>query len=461
MHPTNAPHRPDIQTLTGPGAPLNAAGADLALAGHLEEEFSMQGLAGRYRLGAGGTDAQWVDGGHPYRTRLLLRRPAQPERFSGTVVVEWLNVSCGQDLDFVYAGARELVLRDGHAWLGVSVQRAGVDRLASARPQRYGDLSVTAPLDDPATGAPLDLPHPLTQAPGCDVLGWDIFSDAGRWLRTHAAQAWGGPPVTCLIAAGESQSAIRLSHYFNQIQPLHGVYDGFLLYDRAGPMALREDTAAKAISIGTDFFAELAGGSPPEDTGNQRWWELAGSSHVSWPEMRDHIDPQVLRDGLQQVDGQAVSLTVLMAAQHGADPEALWSPVPNGDLVKAALHALVAWVRHGQCPAHAPRLAFAAPGRLLRDAEGRTVGGIRYAAHALPSGLHDGIGPPGLALTGTRQALGAQDLRQRYGRAEYYLAGVHQVVQANLAQGFLLAPEAERVLAEARALALTFAPNPT
>lgn len=460
MRHAQASRTPKVRALAGPGAPLNAASDDLALAGHLEEELILQGEASRYRLHAGGGNAEWVDGGHPYRTRMLLRRPAQPARFSGTVVVEWLNVSCGQDLDFVYAATRELVLRDGHAWLGVSVQRAGVDRLASARPQRYGQLSVTAPGDDPATGAPLDLPHPLTQAPGCDVLGWDIFSDAGRWVRAQA-QAWGGPSVTCLIAAGESQSAIRLSHYFNSVQPLQGVYDGFLLYDRAGPMALREDIAARAISIGTDFFAELAGGSPPHDANNQRWWDLAGSSHVSWAEMRDHIDPQVLRDGLQQLDGQAVSLTALMAAQHGADPQRLWSPVPNGDLVKAALRALVGWVLHDHRPAQAPRLEFAALQRLRRDAQGRTAGGIRFAAHEWPSGLHDGIGPPGLALTGRREAFSVQELRRRYGQPEVYLAGVQQVVQANLAQGFLLAPEAERVLAEARALAQSFAPDPS
>ena len=44
----------------------------------------------------------------PYRTRLLVRRPADPARFSGTVVVSWLNVGAGFDLDpeWIAAGRR-------------------------------------------------------------------------------------------------------------------------------------------------------------------------------------------------------------------------------------------------------------------------------------------------------------------------------------------------------------------
>ena len=33
-----------------------------------------------------------------YRTRLLVRRPSNPARFNGTVVVEWLNVTSGTEL---------------------------------------------------------------------------------------------------------------------------------------------------------------------------------------------------------------------------------------------------------------------------------------------------------------------------------------------------------------------------
>jgi hypothetical protein len=440
-----------IEELSPTGHPLNSASDSIESHAYVEEEFTISGRAGRYRMADHGDAAMPVDAGHPYRTRLLVRRPSEASRFSGTVVVEWLNVSCGQDLDFVYAAARELILRAGHAWIGVSVQRAGVERLVHAGPARYADLSVSAPAEDPADGRPLDVPHPLSGEPGSDVLAWDIYSDVARLLRMPSAQLPGLQGVACLIAAGESQSAIRLSHYFNSIQPLHGLYDGFLLYDRAGLMPLRTDIAARAISIGTDFFAELAGGSPPADADNQRWWELAGASHVSLSEMRDYIDPQVLRDGLQQIDGRAATLTEVLDAAHGGPKGRLWSRVPNGDLVKAALHALERWIIHGEAPACAPRLQLDGSRQLRRDASGRTMGGIRYAAQDVPYSRNEGIGPAGITLAGSHEDFGPDEMTQRYGSAEAYMAQVDAVVATNLAQGFLLPQEAERVRAQARA----------
>lgn len=47
-------------------------------------------------------DAQVIDSGNAYVTRVLVRRPTDPARFNGTVVVEWLNVTLDQDIDFVF-----------------------------------------------------------------------------------------------------------------------------------------------------------------------------------------------------------------------------------------------------------------------------------------------------------------------------------------------------------------------
>lgn len=440
---------PTVEVLRGPGRPLNSTVEDLQQSGYLEQEFILQGRAGRYRMADPFGDATLVDTGYPYRTRVLVRRPSNLAEFSGTVVVEWFNVSCGQDLDFVYAAARELILRSGHAWVGVSVQREGVDRLTDARPDRYAGLSVTAPVEDPEGAVPLDLPHPVTGLPGVDVLGWDIFSDIARILRGSTAQALGLPPAGRIVAAGESQSAIRLSHYFNSIQPLHRVYDGFLMYDRAGLMPLRDDVCALAISMGTEFFAEFAGGSPPEDAENQRWWDLAGASHVSLDEMRDYVDPQVLRDGLQQLDGVAVGLTALLDSTHQGPKGQLWSRVPNGDLVKAALHALDRWIGDRVAPASAPRLQFDMPRRLCRDALGVAKGGIRYAALEVPRSYNQGVGPEGVALAGSHQDFGPEEMTRRYGSAKVYRARVEAVLSSNLREGFLLPAEAERIRAEA------------
>src|SRR6185436_16400460 len=62
-----------------------------------------------------------------YRTRVLVRRPADTAAFSGAAIVEWLNVSGGVDANPDYASLAEEIVRKGHAWIGVSAQLIGVE----------------------------------------------------------------------------------------------------------------------------------------------------------------------------------------------------------------------------------------------------------------------------------------------------------------------------------------------
>lgn len=458
---SSAPSRPDllaptaghvisVEQLLGPGSPMNSDLDAVRAKGYVEHEFIVRGVAGRYRLADPALQAESVDTGHPYTTRILVRSPSDPAWFNGTVVVEWLNVSTGQDIDFVYAATRELLLRDGYAWVGVSAQRVGVDKLAAWNPLRYGALSVAAPLDDPHDKTTLDPVNASIGAAGGDVLCWDIFSQVALAIRSSPELLIGTSSVDRLISAGESQSAFRLSRYFNCIQPIHRVYDGFLLYDRGGPHPLRDDVDAKVISVGTDFLADYAGGSPKQDSGNQRWWELAGASHVSLDEMTGYVDPQVRRDGVHQIAGRSASLTELLLTGDGGAGRPLWSRVPNGDLLKAALSALTNWLAQGVEPPSAPRLVMGEDGKLSLDDEGCTRGGIRYAAYDVPCSVNVGVTSDGVALAGYHLDFTPEEMTRRYGRLESYVAQVAVLAEANVAQGFLLTPEAERQVAEAR-----------
>jgi hypothetical protein len=437
--------------IDGPGTALNAMLLQHASPKQVEQEFRLTGLAARYRLPDMPAQAKCLDTGHPYATRLLVRRPADPAGFNGTVLVEWLNVSAGQDLDFVYAATRELILRAGYAWVGVSAQRVGVERLVAWNPLRYAGLCVAAPLDDPDQPVPLDPAQAFTGAAGGDVLCWDIYSHVALLLR-RSPQVLGLPAVGHLVAAGESQSAFRLTRYFNTLQPKLGLFDGFLLYDRGGPEALRTDVPAKVISMGSEFFSEYAG-APPSDSDNQRWWELAGASHVSLAEMADYIDPQVRRDGVLPLNGQAASLTEVMSQGAGRAKQPLWSRVPNGDLMKAALHALGRWMGQGQAPPCAPRLQLrnpaTTPGNLLRDAQGCSLGGVRYAAYEVPASVNVGVTQDAPKLAGYHLDFTPEEMTRRYRSAARYLAQVKAVVEVNVTQGFLLAEDAQRVLHEA------------
>ncbi len=76
---------------------------DLSKVGYVETEFLLAGDATRYALAQGsdyGVDGRWSvekTSSAPFRTRLLVRRPVDPARFNGTVVVNWNNVSVGYE----------------------------------------------------------------------------------------------------------------------------------------------------------------------------------------------------------------------------------------------------------------------------------------------------------------------------------------------------------------------------
>ncbi len=124
-------------------SPMSATAVDLKAAGYTAKEFYAEGLANRYS-GADAntfTTATVLDGGNPYRTRVMVRYP-KPHKFNGTLAVEWTNVTIGVDFEFATAEASEYLLREGYAVAIVSAQRVGVERLKTWSPQRYPGLSV-------------------------------------------------------------------------------------------------------------------------------------------------------------------------------------------------------------------------------------------------------------------------------------------------------------------------------
>jgi hypothetical protein len=289
---------------------------------------------------------------------------------------------------------------------------------------------------------------------GGDVLSWDIYSQVAAAVRDRNSSLLGGLKVRHVIAAGQSQSSFRLSNYFNSIQPLHRTYEGFLLYDRGAAFAHRSDVNAKLVSLGTEFFNVYLHGSPPPDSINQRWWEIAGASHNSFAEIEGYIDPVVRRDGaLKDSRGATQSITDSVSSGNCAVTP-LWSRVPNGDVLKAALNALNTWVKGGAPPPCFPRLTLDSSAVITRDAEGRALGGIRTAALDVPRSRNAGVSKgAGMCLgAGYHVDFSEQQLCQRYGSHETYVRRVADIAAANVKAGVLLSEEEKKTVEEARAL---------
>lgn len=423
---------------------FGASPVDLHEQGYVEQEYYISGVANRYRISNNMGTAELVDGGHPYRSRILVRRPIDRRKFNGTLAIEWYNVTTGQDIDFNYAASHEYLLRSGYAIVAVSVQLAGVNKLKEWSPARYGNLSLEVPNTD-ASGANL----------GTDLLGWDVFSQTIQALRQPGAvNPLAGLTIRRVIANGESQSASRLTLYYNAIDPLHRMVDGVVYYDVAG--ALRADNPTKAISVGTEIFGANPG-NPSPDNANLRRWDVAGTTHVSLHDMQ-YADAIVLRDGaLRGTDGKPATLTALIESS-GCTLKPIWSTVPLHYVLNAAFDRMNRWIQGRGAPRGAPRFerdTGATPNVVRRDADGLVLGGIRLAELEYPTAVNRTAGNTGgmfCRLAGAHRLMSREELTTRYPDARSYLRAVEALTEQNRIAGYILANDAATTVASARRL---------
>lgn len=411
------------------GWPFGSPGSsvDLSAHGYVEAEFYIGGDAISYaKSGAWGRDGRWSvspSSSAPFRTRLLMLRPAAPGAFNGTVVVEWLNVSSGFDIPEFFAHAREELLRGGYAWVGVSAQALGVQlspfALKAWDPLRYGTLL-----------------HPG------DAFAYDIVSQVGQAIRdANGAQLLGGLKAERVIAVGHSQSANGLATYINAIHPLARVFDGFLLHSRtaaplplgpgadgAAPVAsiIRTDTNVPVIALQDEWSIAVAAAwrVRQPDTPTLRLWEVAGTGHLD----RDAVEftaPIIQRD-------LGFPSPVCVAPANAA---------PLRYLVDAALDRLDAWVARGEAAPHAPSSIDVAGGAVVRDGYANATGGIRLPQLDVPTATLSGAqnsGPGPCPVAGITIPFDAATLASLYGTHGAYVSRFVQAVDRLRLGGFLL-----------------------
>lgn len=426
--------------------PAARPGPDLAALGWSEQEYAVTGRAGSYAParseGALPTDGRWevvpADEAD-FVTRLLVRRPGDPARCSGTVVVEWLNVSSGRDAAPDWTYLAEEVVRQGHVWAGVSAQHAGVEG-GGAVVEVAGLGSPGLKGDDP--GRYGRLTHPG------DAYCYDVFTDVSRALREELEAT--GVAVDRMVAVGESQSALALTTYLNAVHPSAGLFDGFLVHSRPGaaaplgvagaglyaaggrsgePTRFRDDLETPVICVQTEtdvlgLLDYLPARQPDHD--RLRVWEVAGTAHA------DRFQIGELEAFLD-----------------------CGGPVNRGQqvfVVRAALRHLDGWVRGVSTPPAAPPLQVV-DGAFVTDGVGNVLGGVRTPAVDAPTSVLTGLADPGASmicrLFGRTTPLAEERLRDLYGTRAAYVAAYEAATERAVAAGFVLAEDRAEVLAEA------------
>ncbi len=425
--------------------PFFSALEDLRARGYVEQEYFYSGTANRYETPEGAT-GKVLDGGHKYKTRLLVRRPADAKKFNGTVIVEWNNVTSGHDLDIDWYQIHDYLMRSGYAWVGVSAQHIGVEALKVWNKDRYGSLDVTA--DGTITN---------------DALSYDVFSDVGRAAREpHGADFLGGLKPQRVFATGHSQSAVRLATYLNSVHPLDPVFDAVIVH--GGGSKIRTDLKIKVWKLSSETDVIIGQGAVRQpDTGNFRSWEVAGDSHVDTQFIASRAK-LVSRDGNpiapgftpgQRGGGNSSAPAQQLAAGTNPCDQPTYSDVPFYQVMAAALDHLVAWVKDGKAPPTAPPIDIASagpPAVIARDPNGNSSGGgIRLAAIAVPIAVNTGrnTGPGFCWLYGSHVEFDQPKLASLYPTHTAYVAAVREVTEKNFKAGYILRPESDATIAAA------------
>ena len=395
--------------------------------GYVEEEFFIEGTANQYDTPPLSTGTV-ISSGHPYRTRIVVRRPEKAQRFNGTVILEWQNVTAGYDIDASWVGGNaEHFMREGYVWVGVSAQRVGVHQAATGlrdwSPVRYGTLDVTD------GGTILD-----------DALSYDIFSQAGQAIaEPTGVDPLNGLEPSVILASGASQSAGRLRTYYNSIQPLANLIEGFYL--AVGGGTVRTDLGVpvfKVLSETEIVFVGFGFGSPPQpDTDSVRTWQVAGASHAD----RTFLDNAAVNTTRDSIPTNPPGL-----CDYPEGSELRFFHVGN-----AAHDHLVRWVESGALPPTSPDIELIDLGPVsivARDDLGLALGGIRIADIEVPTALNTGQngGPAFCFLFGSHVPFDEATLDELYRNHGSYVDPVQQTVGDNLANGYITKRDAQTTI---------------
>jgi hypothetical protein len=393
------------------GYPWNHSLYDLRAPGYdyTEQEFFYGGTA--HSIGFG-LDA-------PYKSRFLVRLPRDPRKFSGTVLVEWLNVTGQNDLETAWPVEAQYLMRHGDGYVGVSAQEAGLccgpTTLIGWDPKRYAGLI-----------------HPS------DTFAADIFSQSIEALRDpehnlttsglpRPADPMRGMRAKKIVVTGASQSAAQLTTFINEGYN-RGTIDAYVITRGGGPF---EDLSTPVFHLNEENQdADTA------DSDHYVLWQEAGTAHAPaawwnyvWAELqRDQVGPGV---------PNAINLGCSV----------------NRGSVDYSTRAMSYWTQRflddGVLPPGAPRLERDDSGGLVRDENGLAKGGLRHPFVQVPVALNrsDSLDCP---LWGHYEPWAAEKIRSLYASHQAYVAKVRAWARFEVKQGWLLPGDRDDAVARAK-----------
>jgi hypothetical protein len=367
-----------------------------------------------------------------YKTRILVRRPADAQRFSGMVVSEVMH---SNGFAVTFQPAMKSVLMRGHVQVEIAAQAGNVN--TTIKPfnlDRYESLVIPA---------------------GSTVTS-QIVAQVGRLLKTNLSGGILAPlSVRRLFLVGTSQASGILRNYQSQqhvqtrMPDKSAIVDGYLATSTLGntPMMVVDVPTVHMPTMTEANSAPAAGigyrRTDSDDPQNRyRLYEVAGMAHAN------------SRDTISYVPNPCT----LPA-----------SDFPWGGMVAMGLNRLVDWADKGVVPPHADPIEFdnnsANDGsRLALDEHGNVKGGVRntyvdvpVAAYGVPNAGATPTANFNCSIAGWRIGYDELTLRELYKNHGAYISKLNRRLMELVREGWMLPEYAEDVRADAHAISI---PNP-
>jgi hypothetical protein len=438
--------RPQARAGSEPFVPTGGFRGDLQEFDYVEEEWFATGEAD----------------GHPYTTSVFVRRPRDPSRFSGTVVVEPLHAASAAPV-FIYTST--YLMRSGHGWACVCSQKSALEAFVKPSDEdRYASLEIWSdapPLEATGVGAaslprdPAAMQARMEHMRKMNALSTPILAQVGAALAAGAGP-FAGVDVRHLVLAGHSQTGGVVTEYILNGHDAYRRDDGSPVYDGFFP------SGAPGITFGpcdVPIVQVLSDGdiSNPNRPGREgrryrrddsddpndryRLYELAGVAHMGtrYPPYNDNA--------MWQNDPIGTAGSVPKAAAMNS--------LPHGELFSMGMHHLVQWVAGGVTPPRAERIEVGTDGLFVKDEYGNSRGGVRCPEMDVPRLQYlsnpgvDEQGVPAFGVVGIEKPLPKETLQRLYRDHADYVERFKRRLDDLIDQGWLLADDAEDLRTEA------------
>lgn len=460
----------ELVEATEESRPFMSAGKfmDLAQKGYLEEEYFFSGTSNIYGEDGKGR-AKVLYNNAPYTNRFLLRRPIEPEKASGRIVVEIINSTSFMDHDRIWLLTHQQLMREGDVYVGLTSKPITMKTLRKYDWKRYAPLS----WDNPRESLfPAEL---LGNMPGAsfpeteDGLIWDMLTELPQKLREEE-QCLGGIKPKKIYLAGWSQSGsvmITYTNYFAKADFEMGrkpIYDGWF---SAGPApacvpALNqsecmdvEDGDSKIKFAGVPYIemhtesenaflgtAQARIGDSDDAQLQYRFYTVAGATHDAKSTMRDYYN-----DDRSDQDKVGVFFVY-----PGREPYP--NDFPYGLAFSAGIKCLYDWVEKGVEPPKVEDIPLKKDLTNQKDEHGNALGGWRLPEIELPVCTYEQFSTPLVksesgALYGSEIPFSSEELKKLYGDVGHYRKLVEVKADEAITKRLLLPEDREACIKHA------------